>query len=670
MPPVATPSTPPQPQPSSPSQSPTPTRPSASTPAPVASQPRAKTQGQGVVFKFDNADLYEVIRTFAEVLKISYVIDPRVKGTVNIHTSGAISNEDIYPIFLSILRMNGATIIKKDSIYEIVPFSEGKRLSVATDEKKRSPDDQFVIEIIKPNFIPITELDKVIKPFLSDEKEVILFPQNNMLIIADLASNVRKIRDIMSLLDIDIFSNMAIRIYPVYNSDVNDMAKDLGAIFSSFGISSKEARGGGITFTPIIRSSSLLVVSSMPGILEKVENWIKELDKPPSDESKVWVHVYYVQNSKAKDLAEVLKQIYVKTKETTRPGQPSPTPTPPLPTPAVPRPPTTKPTPTPTPAREDAARTVEGDINIVVDEQNNALVVRALYRDYKAILETIQKLDIYPKQVLIDVFLAEITLDESIRFGIQWSRFVDTFGSTTQEFIGVASPPSPIPAFLGGFRYSVVDVAGRFSAAISAAATDNRLKVISSPHILASNNKEAKIQIGQEQPILTSTYTSTATTSSDVVTGTIEYKDIGIILTVTPRISDAGLTTLELQIEDSKADTTTIGSQNNLLTVPIFRKKTAKTTLSVVDGQMIVIGGLIGDSKTVNKSGIPFLSKIPILGALFGRQDYIDSKTETILLMTPHIISDQTKSKAVTDEFQQKLKEIRKEMEERERLGK
>ena len=111
-----------------------------------------------------------------------------------------------------------------------------------------------------------------------------------------------------------------------------------------------------------------------------------------------------------------------------------------------------------------------------------------------------------------------------------------------------------------------------------------------------------------------------------MVTGTIEYKDIGIILTVTPRISDAGLITLDLQIEDSKVDTTTIGSQTNLLKVPLFRKKTAKTTVSVLEGQMIVIGGLIGDSKTVNKSGIPFLSKIPLLGGLFGTQQYVDSK--------------------------------------------
>ncbi len=630
------------------------------------------------MFKFDNADLYEVIRTFAEVLKISYVIDPRVKGTVNIHTSGAIGNDDIYPIFLSILRMNGATIIKKDSIYEVVPFSEGKRLPVVSDEKKRSPEDQFVIEIIKPNFIPIAELDKVIKPFLSDEKEVFSFPQNNMLIIADLASNVRKIRDIMNLLDVDVFSDKAIRIYPLYNSDVNDMSKDLTAIFNSFGISSKEAKGGGITFTPIARSNSLLVVSSMPGVMEKVENWIKELDKQPSEESKVWVHVYYVQNAKAKDLAEVLKQIYVRTKEPTRaaPAQPTPTPTPTpgrtTPTPAKPMP---TPAPAPTPTPSDAARTVEGEMNIVVDEQNNALVIRALYRDYKAILETIQKLDIYPKQVVIDVLLAEITLNETIQYGIQWGRFISSNSTNAQEITVFKSPPAldkifdvAANPFAGGFRYSIVDLGGRVAAAISAAATDGRLKVLASPHVIASNNKEAKIQIGEERPILTSTYTSTATTSSDVVTGSIEYKDIGIIITLTPRISDGGLVTLEIQIEDSSADTEKIGSTTNLLTVPKFLKKTAKTTLSVMEGQTIILGGLMRDERNVTKSGIPFLSKIPILGALFGYHTNEDKKRETLLLMTPHVIADQTKSKAVTDEFRERLKEIRKDMEERERL--
>ena len=648
------------------------------TPPVSAAAPGAKSAG--FVFKFDNADLFEVIRTFAEVLKISYVVDPRVKGVVNIHTSGAISNEDVYPIFLSILKMNGATLQKiQGSIYMIVPFSEGKKLPFSLEESKvsSSTEDRFVIEIIKPKFIPVTELEKVIKPFLSDEKEVILYPQNNILLIADLLSNIKKVRDLIGLFDADIFTDMNIRFYPILNSDASEVAKELDKIFSSLEISSKSGRGIGITFTPITRLNSILAVSSIPGIFDRVENWIKELDKAPTDESKMLVHVYYVQNQKAKDLAEVLKQIYAKGKEAKpkaeEPARKEATPT----RPTTPIRPGTTPTPPATPApaaaREEAAGVAAGEINIVVDEANNALVIRALYRDYKTILETVKKLDLYPKQVLIEMMLAEITLDQDTQFGIEWARFLTSSTPNTGEIRVQATPPaSPFDlatAFAGGIRYSVVDLEGRISAAIRAAATDNRLNVISSPHILASNNKEAKIQIGKEQPVLTSTYTTGATTTtettlSNVIAGSIEYKDVGIILTVTPRISDSGLVALEIQIEKSDVATASLG---NLPNIPVFNKKTAKTSLSVLEGQMIVIGGLIEDSKNVTKSGIPFLSKIPVMGGLFGSQGWTKNKTELILLMTPHIISDANQSRAVTEEFRQKVRGLQSEIDRRQK---
>jgi len=622
----------------------------------------------------------------AEVLKINYVIDPRVRGTVNINTSGAIAQEDIYPLLLTILRMNGATMVKKDSIYEIVPLGEGKRLPAAAGTKEDSLEDRFAIEIIKPNYLPISELEKVIKPFLSDEKEVVSFPQNNILIVADLLSNIKKIRDLVSLFDVDIFTNQTIGLYPVVNSDATELAKDLERIFTSLEVSSKSGRGMGITFTPIARLNSVLVVSSIPGILDKVESWIKELDKAPTEESKMWVFVYYVQNAKAKDLAEVLKQVYEKTKETkARPEElkPAVTPTPVTPTPRTPttgqpaR--TTSPTPATPAAAEQAAGAAGGEINIVVDEANNALVVRSLYRDYRAVLETIKKLDIYPKQVLIEVMLAEITLDDSLKYGLEWFRFISSQPPEAQEVIATGRPPkSPFDladtvgaVAGGGIRYAIVALGERLSAAISAAAADNRLNVISSPHLLASNNKEAKIQIGQEEPIITQTYTSgtstTTTVGSDIVGQTIEYKDVGIIMTVTPRISDAGLITLEIQIEDSQVETAFIGSVNDLIRVPRFKKKTAKTTLSVLEGQIIVIGGLISDTKSANTSGIPGLSKIPVFGGLFGKVESENSKTETILIMTPHIISDANQSRTVTDEFRQKVRGIHDYIERRER---
>jgi general secretion pathway protein D len=228
---------------------------------------------------------------------------------------------------------------------------------------------------------------------------------------------------------------------------------------------------------------------------------------------------------------------------------------------------------------------------------------------------------------------------------------------------GMQPPTDPFNAALatGSFiRYSIVELGGRISAAVNAAAADNRLNVISSPHILASNNKEAKIQIGTSEPILTNTYTTTATSTIGVVEGTIEYKDVGIILTVTPRISDAGLITLEIQIEKSDAATKDVFGRTD---VPYFDKKTAKTTVSVLEGQTIVIGGLIEETKKRNKSGVPLLSKIPILGALFGVHDLQNKKRELVLLMTPHIITDHIQSSAVTDEFKEKVEGLKKELE-------
>ncbi len=613
----------------------------------------------------------------SEILKINYMIDPRVKGVVNIHTSGQISSADVFPIFQSILRLNGATAVKRDGIYEIVPLPEAKKLpsppSRPQDSGKPVSEERYVIQILPLKYIPVTEVSKMIKPFLSDGADIVEHPPSNILIMGDLASNVKKSMEIIGLFDIDIFTDLRVRIYPILNADVVEVAKELEKIFSSFEVSTKSGRGVGITFTPIARINSLLAVSSIPNVFEKVEAWLKELDKIPVEGTKYSVFVYYVQNAKAKDLAEVLKQAFGTTKdkkgdfkekvtasEYPRGMKPSPSPPPSATTP-------------PPAAKEEGGTVPEGEINIVVDETTNSLVIRAFARDYRSILETVKKLDIYPKQVLIETLLADITLDDTYKFGIEWARFLSSHPPNAQEAVLQGRPPSDPFALATallpqtGIKYSIVELGGRISAAVSAAADDNRLNVISSPHILASNNKEAKIQIGTSEPILTNTYTTTATSSIGVVEGSIEYKDVGIIVTVTPRISDSGLITLEIQIEKSDADTKSVFDRSN---VPFFNKTTAKTVLSVLEGQTIVIGGLIDSSKKRNKGGIPLLSRIPILGALFGFHDLQDKKRELILLMTPHIITDHIQSDAVTKEFREKVEGVRKELEEKQKKEK
>jgi general secretion pathway protein D len=659
-------------QPSVPA-APAPQTPTAPIVPPPPSAPPGKSvpsrTGSAVVFNFDNADLYEVIRVMGEILKISYIIDPRVKGVVNIHTSGQIAAEEAFPIFQSILRLNGATAVKKDGAYEIVPLTEAKKLPISPTmrEPGKPSEEKYTIEIISLKYIPVTEVSKIIKPFLSDGADIVEHPPHNILILGDLASNVRKSLDIINLFDMDIFSGLRVRIYPIVNADVSEVAKEMERIFSSFEVSTKSGRGVGITFTPITRINSLLVVSSIPEIFEKVEGWLRELDKIPGEGSKLSVFVYYVQNAKAKDLAEVLKEIYGKVKEK-KPGEAKERGAVPAEAPARGMRAASTPAAPVVAAKEEAAGVPEGEINIVVDETTNALIIKAFQRDYTSIVETIKKLDIYPKQVLIEVLLAEITLNDSNNFGIEWARFLSSNPPNAQEVLLQSRPPTdPFSQALSAanIRYSIVELGGRVAAAISAAASTNRLNVVSSPHIIASNNKEAKIQIGKSQPILTSTYsygttTGTTTPSTGVIEGTIEYKDIGVILTVTPRISDGGLITLEIQVEKSDVSLSALGSLPN---VPVFDKKTAKTILSVLQGQMIIIGGLIEDSKTRNKSGVPLLHKIPILGALFGTQTYSNDKTELLLLMIPHIITDHIQSKTVTDEFRDKVEGLKKELE-------
>jgi general secretion pathway protein D len=666
--------TPPTPAPQPPSAAPSAAPPTPPPPPPVQ-RVQESPRGSGFIFNFDNADLYEVVRVIGEVMKLNYIIDPRVKGVVNIHTSGQVNSSDIFPVFQSILQLNGAIAVKKGQIYEIVPFGDAKKmytpLSKIEDSDKSLSDEKYFIQIVPLKFIPVAEVSKMVKPFLSDGADLVEHPSQNILIIGDIASNIRKVLDLIALFDIDLFTDLRVRIYPIAHSDVNEIAKEMERIFASFEVSTKSGRGVGITFTPVTRINVLLVVSSIPNIFEKVEGWLKQLDRTPTDEAKMGVFVYYVQNGKAKDMADVLKQIFIPPKEkkpatttttTTTPATPTPT------TPAPGQPRSVRPTPAPPatgaapPPSGEEGGVPTGEITIVVDETTNALIVRAFPREYRFVLETIKKLDLYPKQVLIELFLAEITLDDTTKYGLEFSKFTDSFtkgGNLYKWSIGMGGTGTPAD-FTTGIRYAI-EATDKLTAAVHASATDNRLKIISSPHLMASNNKEAKIQIGTSQPILTNTYTTTTTgTTTGVVEGTIEYKDVGIIITVTPRISDGGLVTMDISLEISSVDTTKLGSLDN---VPVFKKKTAKTTLSISEAQTIVIGGLIEEKVDVKKSGVPLLSRIPLLGSLFGYHDNLNSKSELMLLLTPHVISDSYQSNAVTREFRERVDTIRRELE-------
>jgi general secretion pathway protein D len=397
----------------------------------------------------------------------------------------------------------------------------------------------------------------------------------------------------------------------------------------------------------IYEPANMLVVTAQPKTLVKFMKVLDAIDVSELESESIRTFVYYVENGKAEKLAEILKTIYVEKVSTKRVTTPT----------AAARTRTTRRT-TPT-AEVSSLPGFIGEMTITAYEDINALIIKSTPRSYISLLDVLNKIDVPPKQVLIDLVVAQVTLSDSEQLGIEWlleSSRGDTFGFVSSD---VENPPiitTEHPGSSGGLFAAVVSgVTGStdYNYIISAIAANTKLKVLASPHILAMDNKDAKIEIGREIP------TATSTTTSDEGTSTsqqIEYKTVGTILTVTPHITEKGNVSMEISIERSDTgSTTTLGTG----TFPDFTTNKATTHAVVEDGHTLVLAGLIEEKNNWERSGIPYLSKIPILGYLFGNTGEQTERTELIMMITPHVITNQQDADAITRDFQNRIKTIR-----------
>jgi general secretion pathway protein D len=389
----------------------------------------------------------------------------------------------------------------------------------------------------------------------------------------------------------------------------------------------------------------------MPEIFEKVTEWVKKLDGV-REELEEQIFIYFVENAKAIDIGDIIRELYGekrrdKKTRTTR---------------------TKKKSKKTKSSRVSKSRTglatVAGEIKVVVDEVNNAILVRATPQDYAQVLKTIKVLDIIPKQVLIEVLIAEVTLDDNTEFGLEWSianDYASLGGYKGTERAGQNLGMGGLgldllqPIAQSGFTYAFASQG--LVAFLRAYARENKVDILSSPHILAADNTEATIEVGKEVPIVTSEYTPQQLASeTSSFSRSIEYRDTGILLRVTPRINEKGLVTMEVSQEVSDVSEQRIEGINS----PIILKRKAETTLVVQDGMTIVIGGLIREKVDYTKEGIPYLLKIPYLGMLFSYNREVREKTELLILITPHVINTFEEAALITREFEEKLKSLKR----------
>ena len=666
---------------------------------PTAPEVPAAQRGRFVVLNFDNADVETVIQAASEIIGFNYVLAPDVRGKVTVQTSGRIAQEDVFGVLLAILEVHGFTAVKAGNLYKIVRI-EGARERAVPTIVGQTPDrtritDEIVTQIVPLRYSSVADLATLLRPLISARGTLIAHRETNVLIITDTASNMRRLLDIVRLVDVQV-AQEELQIIPIRFADAADLANILNQLFASGRIpttapgtppvptlqpgvappalpgapAAPGQPGASQERRPLIiaeRRSNSLIVHAKKHEVETIKRLIAQLDINIYGGRRVFI--YYAENAKAKDLASTLNQIYGRE---AGPGAPAPS-VPPAP---GARPPAyTPPPPAPgapatvgTPGIGEAGVT-EGQVKFIADEVTNAVIVTTYPRLWQEIEATIKQLDRMPRQVLIEVLVAEITLKDDLSLGIDWAvrqgRF--SFGATPTTGGGSLAAPSsilppagvfgPVSAGLTAFTFET----GKFFAMLNTLASQNRVNIISNPHILTSENKKAVINVSESIPIVTSqqlpiggaTSTGGGTTTAVVGTQSVEYRDAGVVLTVTPRIGEHGTVALDVKQEVNQIGTKTPPTDSLSII-----KREAETSLVLVNNQTLVLGGLIQDKITITDRGIPLLKDIPILRYLFGFKDRLVEKTELLLLITPRVLGTALDAANLTEEMRRATPEL------------
>lgn len=632
----------------------------ASQPQGPAAPSPASTKVSGASLVFNNADLIQVIRVITNLLKLNYILDPGVKGVVNITTMGDISNSDLMQIMQTLLRINGATAIQTGNIWQIVPLKNARQIPIALDrpgQKPLSPDDQLVTEIIPMQFVNASDMSKILKEFLSDAGSIVSHDRGNILIITEASRNMARLFDLMRIFDSEALESQRVRLFQIKNNSARSMIEELKNIFSAYSLSDKDSA---LRFIPIERLNSILVVAPNPKSFDSVEQWIEKLDQP-SQVTGIRNYVYRLQYAKAAAIRNLLAELYgsVITRETPIILKEEAAAAGAAPSTAGLSPSTILAQASRQEKMQQQEREVygfKGNIKVVADENNNMLIIQATPQDYDLLEQTLHQIDIMPRQVLIEAQIFRVDLLHDFSLGIEY--FLQQRGTATNT--------RPLASFTGGSLTgsSIIFKEGARELFSRITATENRsrTKTLSSPSILATDNQEARIQVGVSIPTLSSSGFSRG--GSDAIVNTISNVDTGIILSVTPRVNANGLVGMKITQEVSSPVAPPPGVSG---ISPSINRSTASTTFVVKDGETVAIAGLISEDKELARTRIPVLGDIPFLGALFGNTSYTNKRSELIIFITPHVIETLDDQKVATDALREEMKKLKKEIQAKKR---
>ena len=630
----------------------------AQEPPPPVAAPAEDT----VTLNFVNADIHAVLRAVAEMTGRNFLIDPRVQGTVNIIAPKPVPRNMVFPILLSALRVQGFAAVGGDLGYlHVVPEADAKFYGSAR-AAARARGDEIVTEVFQLRHETAPQVVATLRPLVSPNNVINAFPASNTIVITDYASNLVRLRKVIASVDQPAPSELVtIKLRFAAAVDVGQAIQRLVPEAAQ-----ATAPGGAprVALTVDARTNSLLVRADNPAAVKRVRDLAESMDVPTAAGGNI--HVVYLKNAQADRLAEALRAIVTGQPTAQRTaaaplsaGPPGSAPPPPAAVPAV------LSAAAPAGAGGAAATGALATASIQAHPETNSLVIIAPDAVYNALRSVIDQLDARRAQVFVEALIVEVASTRAAEFGIQWQ--VIPSGATTRDAtqgFGIQnfnnSPGANIgqiardPATIGqglslGLIRGRITLGGveilNIAALVRALENDSSANILSTPTLLTLDNEEAKIQVGQNIPIVTGSFSTLAGAGGAVVNPfqTFERRDIGVTLKVRPQIAEGGTVKLALYQEVSS-----IFNATNPTGI-ILNKRSLESQVLVDDGQIIVLGGLISDDVQGTKQAVPVLGSVPVLGALFRYDTRRRDKVNLMIFLRPVVLRDPTTTASLTN---------------------
>lgn len=664
----------------------------------------SSTNGDGITINLVGATITEVARTvLGDILGVNYIVSDKVKGTVTLRTVRPVDKTGLLEIFDAVLRSEGAALVVEGGLHRIVPAAEAAAggAPLRTQRQGRPQVGGMATDIAPLKYVAAAEMERILKSAAPAAGVLRVDTARNLLVLSGTPSELASMRELISVFDVDSMRGMSFGLFPIETADPEAIAGELDTIFAN----DKESPTKGIVrFIGNKRLKSVLVISARPEFMQKAAAWIKRIDKAAKATDKQ-VHVYHVQHRPANEVATLLQKVYStgqrgsttsttssssSTRSTTgsdgggfgstslgsttglgtggasgfgSSGAQSVTP---AVAPGFGGAASTPPAPSPQPvAASDQIITGSvgasggaqlppddrsSGVSVVADEQNNTIVVTATASEYRRIRTILQAIDSSPKQVLIEATLAEVTLNDELKMGVRWFFGKGANSASQTDAVGTSFGPLTGAAanLLPGFSYVFNSM--NIKAVINALSTVSDVNIISSPTLMVTENKKATLQVGNDVPVLTQTAVGIQNVGAPIV-NSVTYRSTGVILNITPRVANDGRVLLDIEQESSDI----AGGLATGIQSPSFVQRKVKTTVTVRDGETIILAGFIQDRAQRDRSQMPLVGNIPVLGNLFKTKDDKIDRTELLISITPNVVRDDSQIAAVTSEFRDSL---------------